>query len=86
MEEQNEDGPAKVNIRVPMQLLRAGVKLASLIPLQARSHVNDALREHGVQIDLTQIKPENLEEPVDQLSDLTVDVDESHNKVKIFCE
>ena len=50
-----------------MQLLRAGVKLASLI-------------------DLTQIKPENLEELIDQLNDLTVDVDQKKNKVRVFCE
>ena len=28
----DEDGPTKVNIRVPMALLRAGVRLTSLIP------------------------------------------------------
>src|SRR6266481_1759277 len=54
--------PTRVNIRVPMQLLRSGVRLAGLIPAQARVRVNDALREQGVQIDLGQIKPENLEE------------------------
>jgi polyhydroxyalkanoate synthesis regulator phasin len=81
-------GPTMVNIRVPVQLLRAGVKLASLIPAQARDHVNDAMREHGVQFDLSQIKPENLEELIDQLNDLTVDVDQEHGKVKVkvFCE
>ena len=51
----------KVNIRVPMQLLRSGVKLAALIPVQARDHVNSALHEHGVAFDLSQIKPENFE-------------------------
>jgi hypothetical protein len=80
--------PTKVNVRVPMQLLRAGVKLASLIPVQARNQVNDALRGHGVQFDLSQLKPENLEELVDQLSDLTVDVDapDKEAKVRVFCE
>jgi polyhydroxyalkanoate synthesis regulator phasin len=75
-----------VNVRVPMQLLRAGVKLAHLIPAQARVHVNDALHEKGVQIDLSQIKPENLEELVDQLDELTVDVDDKDVKVRVFCE
>ncbi|HXN49914.1 MAG TPA: hypothetical protein VN893_24900 [Bryobacteraceae bacterium] len=81
-------GPTSVNIRVPMQLLRAGVKLASLIPAQAREQVNDAMREKGVAFDLSQIKPENLEEMIDQLNDLTIDVDESRGqtKVKVFCE
>lgn len=79
-------GPVKVNIRVPLQFLRAGVKLASLIPVQAQQHVNEALREHGMKMDLSQLKPENLEELVDHLQDLTVDVDERSNKVRIFCE
>jgi len=79
-------GPVKVNVRVPMQLLRAGVRLASLIPAQARDRVNEALHEKGMAIDLNQIKPENLEELVDQLNDLTVDADQSNTKVRVFCE
>ena len=84
------DGPTKVNIRVPMQLLRAGVKLAGLIPDRARDRVNDAMREHGMPFDLNQIKPENLEELIDQLDDLTVDVNQENDKekvkVRVFCE
>jgi SHOCT-like protein len=79
-------GPTKVNVRVPMQLLRAGVKLASLIPPQAQIKVNDALQQQGLTLDLSQLKPENLEELVDQLSELTVDVDDSKSKVRVFCE
>ncbi|HEU5413842.1 MAG TPA: hypothetical protein VFW31_08805 [Candidatus Angelobacter sp.] len=78
--------PTQVNVRVPMQLLRAGVRLASLIPADAQQHVDSALHRHGFTIDLGQIKPENLEELVDQLSDLTVDVDDSKSKVRVFCE
>jgi hypothetical protein len=84
------EGPTKVNIRVPMQLLRAGVKLAGLIPAQALHRANDAIHKEGIAIDLTQIKPENLEELIEHLSDLSVDVDqkdhESKVKVRVFCE
>jgi hypothetical protein len=85
-DEEGDDGPTKVNIRVPMQLLRAGVRLASLIPPKARDEVNAAMREHGVPFDLHQLKPENLEELVEHLGDLQVDVDEKRTKVRIFCE
>lgn len=81
-----DEGPIKVNVRVPMQLLRAGVRLAGLIPTQALDHANEALREQGVQINLNQIKPENLEELVDQLNELTVDVDGAGSKVRVFSE
>jgi SHOCT-like domain len=80
------NGPARVNVRVPMELLRAGVKLASIIPPQARAKVNEALREKGIELDVNQIKPENLEELVYQLKDLTVDIDDKNNKVRVFCE
>jgi hypothetical protein len=85
-DEGEKNGPAKVNVRVPMQLLRAGVKLASLIPSRARDQVNDALRVKGLVIDLNQIKPENLEELVAHLNELTVDVDQKNTKVRFFCE
>ena len=85
-----EEGPTKVNVRVPMQLLRAGVRLAGLLPAQALYRANHAMQEKGIPIDLTQIKPENLEELVDQLNDLTVDVDQKDAgtkvRVRVFCE
>lgn len=84
------DGPTRVNVRVPMQLLRAGVRLAGLIPAPALSRANSAMQEQGIPIDLSQIKPENLEELVEHLNDLTVDVDQKDAntkvKVRVFCE
>lgn len=84
--------PVKVNVRVPMQLLRAGVRLVSLIPVQAREHVNEALRGQGMNVDLGKIKAEDLETLVDHLNELTVDVDvddpndKGKVKVRVFCE
>lgn len=82
-------GTTKVNVRVPMQLLRAGVRLAALIPQQAHGQLDEALSKHGVPITLSQIKPENLEELIDHLEDVTVDVDGTEGnktKVRVFCE
>jgi uncharacterized membrane protein len=82
-------GPTTVNVRVPMELLRAGVRLASLVPAQAHQHLDEALNRHGVPLTLSQIKPENLEELIDHLEDLRVDVDGKDGnttKVKVFCE
>lgn len=82
-------GLTTVNVRVPMQLLRAGVRLAALIPQQAHNQLDQALSSHGVPLTLSQIKPENLEELIDHLEDLTVDVDGkagNQTKVRVFCE
>jgi hypothetical protein len=84
--DEKNDGSTTVNIRVPMQLLRAGVKLTSLIPPEARDRVNVALKNEGMQFDLNQLKPEHLEELIDHLEDLTIDVDDKDVKVRVFCE
>lgn len=75
----------RVNIRVPLKLIRAGLKLASFIPKDAQSKVSEALLEKGIEPDLSKIRPEDLDEIVQQLSDLTVNV-EGKETVKIFCE
>jgi len=80
------DGPTKVNVRVPMQLLRAGVRLTGVIPASAREEVNAALRKEGIAFDINNVTPQNLEELIEQLRELTVDVDNENTKVRVFCE
>ena len=80
------EGPTKVNVRVPMQLLRAGVRLTGVIPTRAREEVNNALRKEGIEFDINNVTPQNLEEMIEQLRDLSVDVDNENTKVRVFCE
>jgi hypothetical protein len=86
VEDEGRKGPVKVNVRVPMQLLRAGVRLASLIPPEARDRVNWQLRREGVPFDLSQVTPDNLEELVEHLDAFTLDINEHNTKVRLFCE
>ncbi len=76
----------KVNIRVPFQLLRAGIKLASLIPGDAQAKIETHLKDKGIDMDLSNIKSDNVEELLVHLNDLRVDVDSQEEKVRIFCE
>ena len=85
-EDHHTGKPVKVNIRVPVQLMRAGVRLSSLMPSPAREQVNKALREQGIPVDVGQLRPDNLEDLLDHLNDLTVDVDQEKAKVRVFCE
>lgn len=87
--EEGAQNPAvgRVNVRVPMQLLRAGVRLTSLIPPQALSVVNQELSKAGVPVDLSQLKPQDLEELIDQLADINVAVDNADGlNVRVFAE
>ena len=78
--------PERVNVRVPLQLLRAGVRLAALIPPQALGKANNELNKSGIPFDLTQLKPEQLEELVEHLDEMTVEIEHPDAKVRVFCE
>ncbi len=77
----------RVNIRVPMSLIRAGIKFTSLIPSEARDKVNLALHEKGIDFDERNMKPEDIEELIGALSDLEVDVvSKNGESVRVFVE
>jgi len=86
-ESEHPENVDRVNVRVPMSLIRAGVKLTALIPPEARDKVNGALREKGIDFDVRNLKPEDLEELIEALEDLEVDVVGSKGeKVKVSVE
>jgi DNA-binding transcriptional ArsR family regulator len=77
-----------VNIKVPVAILRAGIKLSSLIPPQAYQKLNEKMTEKGVDVDINQIlKNGDFEELIESLGDLNVDVNSKDgDKVKVFFE
>jgi class 3 adenylate cyclase len=78
--------PGTVNIRVPLKLLRAGVKLGTILPGHSKEKINAALRDKGLDFDLSSLEGEKLEEFLSALSDMEIDVDEKDKIVHIFCE
>ena len=85
-DEDDEDGAELINVRVPLSLIRAGMKLTSLMPREAGEKVTEALREKGIDFDMRNIKPEDLDELIDALSELEVNVVSGKEVVKIFVE
>jgi len=79
-------GKESVNVRIPMALIHAGMKLTYLIPDHASDEVNEALREKGVNFDVRNLKEEDFEELVAALTDLEVDVKGGKEKVHIYVE
>jgi hypothetical protein len=84
--EPGDTAPTKVNVRIPMQLLRAGVRLSALIPPRARDEVNAAMAREGIPFDINQLKPENRDDLIEHLGDFNVDVDSGDAKVRVYCE
>ncbi len=71
----------KVNVRVPMSLLKTGIKLSALLPGNAA----EKMSSHG--FDLSQLSGLDGDELIEALSDLTVDVDSADgDKVRVFTE
>jgi Fe-S-cluster formation regulator IscX/YfhJ len=80
------DDVKRVNVRVPVALIRAGIKFTSLIPADASDQVNEALKEKGIDFDVRNLKPEDLEELIAALHDLEVDVQNGQEKVHVYVE
>lgn len=77
-----------VNIRVPMALLRAGLKLSALVPPLAYQKINEKLSENGVDIDINMLlKSSDIEQIIESLGELNVDVNSAQgDKVRVFFE
>lgn len=75
------EGNDRANVRVPIGLIRTGIKLTTLMPLSA----SENLAEHG--IDLSQFSNLDGEELMEALRELKVDVEtEDGDVVRVFCE
>ncbi len=83
--EHDEDAEL-VNVRVPISLIRSGMKFSSLVPSEARDKVTDALHEKGIDLDMRNLKPEDVEAVIEALDDLQVDVVSSKEIVKVYVE
>ena len=77
----DSDRGDKVNIAVPLALIRAGIQLSSIMP----DSTNEKLRSRGV--DFSELMKLNGDELVEALRDLTVDVEsETGETVRIYCD
>jgi hypothetical protein len=75
-----------VNVKIPIALVRSGLKLTSLIPPQAMDRINDQMVEHGMSVDLGNLKPEDIDELVAAMREMEVHVDASNgDTVRVYC-
>ena len=82
---ENSQNVDRVNVRVPMSLIRAGIKLTSLIPNEAMDKLNGALQEKGINFDVRNIKSEDIKELVEALGDMQVDVETAKGeRVRVY--
>lgn len=75
-----------VNIKVPLALIKAGVKIGSIIPSEAKAKISSALGEKGLDFDLNKMDANALDDMLKALTEMSIDVDDEDESVKIFCE
>lgn len=81
------DEGEKVDVKIPLALVRSGLKLTSLIPPQAMDQINEQMAENGMSIDFTNFKPEDIDELIEALREMEINIDGSKGeKVRVYCE
>ncbi len=74
-----------VDIKIPIMLLKAGVKLGSLVPEGTRSKFNAHLCDSGLDIDLNNLDSEKLDGLIQALSESSIDIVADDEVVSIRC-
>ena len=75
----------RVNIRVPIGLIKAGARLTSLIPGAAADRVNEMLAERGIDLDFKNLDADRLEEILAE-GDFMIDITEGDFRIRISVE
>jgi len=82
----NASNGDNVDVRIPIALVRSGLKLTSLIPQQAMDQINDSMSQHGMSVDFSNFKPEDIDELVAALREMEVNVDAKNgDTVRVYC-
>jgi hypothetical protein len=75
----------QVNIRVPLALVKSGMRLGAMIPGYGDA-ISAHLHKQGIDLDLAKLNAVNLEAALRSVGELGIDMDEGRSKVKISCE
>ena len=74
-----------VNVKIPLSLVRAGLKLTSFIPQPAMEQINKNMADKGMSFDFLNFRAEDLEELVASLREMEVNVDANNgDTVRVY--
>jgi hypothetical protein len=81
----DQRGDKDVNIRVPIAIVRGGMRLGAIIPGLGGERLRARLRE-GLDVDLSKLDPAALEAMLKDLGEMNIDIDSGKAQVRITCE
>ena len=81
------DGDDKVDLQIPMALIRTGIRLGALVPDSAKGKLKKVKKLKKEGFDIDQFFNTASEDLVDSLADLEINVEgEDGERVRLFCE
>ena len=74
----------KVSVKIPLAILKAGINIAALMPKDTQESIDSSLKEKGVEFNLSDIDPKNIEVFLKAIEDLSIDVENENSYIKVF--
>jgi len=75
-----------VNIRVPIAVIKSGMRLGALIPGMAGDQVASRLREKGLDVDFSKLDAASIETMLRALGETNIEIESGRSQVRITCE
>jgi len=75
-----------LNIRVPISIVRSGMRLGALIPGLAGDQVAAKMRERGLDVDFSKLDGAAIDAILKDLGDTNIEIDSGKAHVRITCE
>jgi hypothetical protein len=76
----------KVHIRIPLIILKSGVKLVSILPPDVSVKLSSALKEKGIDFDLSKLDVENVDKIIESLADVDLQIEDKNDRVRVYCQ
>ena len=75
----------RVSVKVPLALVKAGLNISKLIPLEAQDKIQSSMHDSGIPFNLSDLDSMDFQEIIEALEEMSVDVDTDESSVKVFC-
>ena len=76
----------KVHIRIPLIILKSGVKLVSILPPDVSVKLSSALKQKGIDFDLSKLDVENVDKIIESLADVDLQIEDKNDRVRVYCQ
>ena len=86
--EGDEDFRKHMNVRIPLVLLRAGAKLHTVLPANAKEKIEGKLKDKLGGIGLDILESENMDALTEALGEegISIEIERPNKTIRIFCE